>query len=70
MTSETDCRLGTALSLAAAILLLPINARVLLGGGAPSVTCPLPFPLIWIVALEPWWLVVAIPSIAFWAYWP
>jgi hypothetical protein len=65
-TPEIYSRRGIALSLGAAILLLPINAQVLLSEPAPSVPCPLPFPLVWLMFLgEPSWIVIAIPSIMF-----
>jgi len=73
LTSETGSRRGFALSLGAAILLLPINAQVLLSAEFPSVTCPQPFPLflfrlLWQAVggrLTPSWMVIAVPSVTF-----
>jgi hypothetical protein len=64
---EIGSSLGIALTVGATILLLPINYQVLLSDPIPSVSCPLPFPLIWLAFLGVplSWMVIAIPSIIF-----
>jgi hypothetical protein len=51
---EIGSRREIALSLGAAILLLPINAQVLLSDSVPWVLCPLPFPLVWLAFVPSW----------------
>jgi hypothetical protein len=56
---------GTALTLMAGIALLPISAQALLSNGVPTITCPMPLPLVIPAMLALSKAAVAVPTIAF-----